>query len=166
MSVDPTITLTAEGVSGEGNTFPVDFPVSPAWVGELHATSREIPRVHRAITDHCFISAKIIHQLFVRVARTIGTRYNVSRSIGAWRSPVSALAWGARGRRFKSSRPDLNSAYPESVNFRVCCFLTKNANARVRGAPGRSQGESYHICYTYAIANPGRPFPGLLSIQR
>ena len=26
--------------------------------------------------------------------------------IGAWRSPASALAWGARGRRFKSSRPD------------------------------------------------------------
>ncbi len=25
---------------------------------------------------------------------------------GAWRSPASALAWGARGRRFKSSRPD------------------------------------------------------------
>ncbi len=26
--------------------------------------------------------------------------------IGTWRSLVSALAWGARGRRFKSSRPD------------------------------------------------------------
>ena len=26
--------------------------------------------------------------------------------LGAWRSPASALAWGARGRRFKSSRPD------------------------------------------------------------
>ena len=32
--------------------------------------------------------------------------YNPLRSIGAWRSPASALAWGARGRRFKSSRPD------------------------------------------------------------
>ena len=27
-------------------------------------------------------------------------------TIGAWRRPASALAWGARGRRFKSSRPD------------------------------------------------------------
>ena len=114
VSVDPTLILTVEGVSGEGKTFRVDFPGSPAWVGELQDTSRETLRKHRAITDHCFICAKIIHQLLVRVARTIGTRYNVSRSIGAWRSPVSALAWGARGRRFKSSRPDLNSAYPES----------------------------------------------------
>jgi hypothetical protein len=30
----------------------------------------------------------------------------IVRYIGAWRSPASALAWGARGRRFKSSRPD------------------------------------------------------------
>ena len=37
----------------------------------------------------------------------IGKRgYNPPRSFGAWRSPASALAWGARGRRFKSSRPD------------------------------------------------------------
>jgi hypothetical protein len=26
--------------------------------------------------------------------------------VGAWRSPVSALVWGTRGRRFKSSRSD------------------------------------------------------------
>src|SRR5690349_5096972 len=32
--------------------------------------------------------------------------YNATRSIGAWRSPASALAWGARGRRFESCRPD------------------------------------------------------------
>ena len=30
----------------------------------------------------------------------------ITLAIGAWRSPASALAWGARGRRFKSSRPD------------------------------------------------------------
>jgi putative ABC transport system ATP-binding protein len=41
-----------------------------------------------------------------RVARKGRLRYNVGRSIGAWRRPASALAWGARGRRFKSSRPD------------------------------------------------------------
>ncbi len=29
------------------------------------------------------------------------------RKNGAWRSPVSALGWGPRGRRFESSRPDL-----------------------------------------------------------
>src|SRR5687768_473575 len=28
--------------------------------------------------------------------------YNLSLQIGAWRSPASALAWGARGRRFES----------------------------------------------------------------
>ena len=27
-------------------------------------------------------------------------------SFGAWRSPVSAPAWGAGGRRFESARPD------------------------------------------------------------
>jgi hypothetical protein len=26
--------------------------------------------------------------------------------VGAWRSPVSALVWGTRGREFKSRRPD------------------------------------------------------------
>src|ERR1043165_3431189 len=49
------------------------------------------------------------------VARLFKRDYNLSLSrwwrdtipIGAWRSPASALAWGARGRRFKSSRPDL-----------------------------------------------------------
>ena len=34
--------------------------------------------------------------------------YNVSYSGGAWRSPASALAWGARGPGFKSQRPDHN----------------------------------------------------------
>ena len=29
-----------------------------------------------------------------------------SKKVGAWRSLVSALRWGCRGRRFKSSRPD------------------------------------------------------------
>ena len=40
-----------------------------------------------------------------RVARTILTRYNLCQ-FGAWRSPASALAWGARGPGFKSQRPD------------------------------------------------------------
>ena len=29
--------------------------------------------------------------------------------VGAWRSPVSALVWGTRGRGFKSRRPDQKS---------------------------------------------------------
>jgi hypothetical protein len=38
--------------------------------------------------------------------------------IGAWRSPASALAWGARGRRFKSSRPDRKrDSFTESFLF-------------------------------------------------
>jgi putative endonuclease len=32
-------------------------------------------------------------------------------NIGAWRSPASALALGARGRRFESCRPDLYYIY-------------------------------------------------------
>jgi len=42
----------------------------------------------------------------ISFARMAKHDYNPLRSIGAWRSPASALAWGARGRRFKSSRPD------------------------------------------------------------
>ncbi|SPP95046.1 protein of unknown function [Bradyrhizobium vignae] len=32
-------------------------------------------------------------------------------TFGAWRSPVSALVWETRGRRFKSSRSDHFSKY-------------------------------------------------------
>jgi hypothetical protein len=32
--------------------------------------------------------------------------YNYGRLVGTWRSQVSALVWGTRGRRFKSGRPD------------------------------------------------------------
>ncbi len=39
------------------------------------------------------------------VARSKVTRYNRGE-FGAWRSPASALAWGARGPGFKSQRPD------------------------------------------------------------
>ncbi len=35
--------------------------------------------------------------------------------VGTWRSLVSALAWGARGRRFKSSRPDHDRKNPREV---------------------------------------------------
>ena len=33
--------------------------------------------------------------------------FNRFKTLGTWRSPASALAWGARGRGFKSRRSDL-----------------------------------------------------------
>jgi hypothetical protein len=41
---------------------------------------------------------------------------------GAWRSLASALAWGARGRRFKSCRPDFSgfARKIEQVNSGTC----------------------------------------------
>ncbi len=40
-------------------------------------------------------------------------------AVGAWRSLASALAWGARGREFKSPRSDqLHSAYAPELRFR------------------------------------------------
>jgi hypothetical protein len=35
--------------------------------------------------------------------------------VGAWRSPVSALVWGTRGREFKSRRPDQTA--PKNKDF-------------------------------------------------
>ena len=34
-------------------------------------------------------------------------KFASKQMFGAWRSPVSALDWGARGRWLKSSRPDI-----------------------------------------------------------
>ncbi len=49
--------------------------------------------------------------------------------IGAWRSLASALAWGARGRGFKSRRPDqfkvqIVSKKRKSTEFQVVKFTT------------------------------------------
>ena len=65
----------------------------------------------------CNMYCSIIRGECHSVARLFKRDYNLSLShrrwdatpIGAWRSPASALAWGARGRRFKSSRPDSSS---------------------------------------------------------
>ena len=38
---------------------------------------------------------------------------------GAWRSLASALAWGARGRRFKSCRPDFQLYPPMADKKRI-----------------------------------------------
>ena len=40
------------------------------------------------------------------IARFGDTGYNTALPDGAWRSPASALAWGARGPGFNSRRPD------------------------------------------------------------
>jgi hypothetical protein len=44
--------------------------------------------------------------LVFRIARLQKSDYLDSVGFGTWRSPASALAWGARGRGFKSRRPD------------------------------------------------------------
>lgn len=41
----------------------------------------------------------------IPVAGPVGFAYT-ARSVGAWRSPVSALVWGTRGRGFESRRSD------------------------------------------------------------
>ena len=47
---------------------------------------------------------------------------------GAWRSPVSALAWGVRGRRFESSRPDYKT--PNLKYFMVRSFYFEVLNLK------------------------------------
>ena len=67
--------------------------------------------------------------------------YNPRRSIGAWRSPASALAWGARGRRFKSSRPDREYEKP-SLPGTVLLLITADVFAvlfMVGGSPSRDR---------------------------
>ena len=71
--------------------------------------------------------------------------YNPALPIGAWRSPASALAWGARGRRFESSRPD-RTEKPRVITtcgFSFCYILVaKGVQYANRFAPG-------------SISNPG-----------
>ena len=40
------------------------------------------------------------------IVRNLVRDYNTALPDGAWRSPASALAWGARGPGFNSRRPD------------------------------------------------------------
>src|SRR3954469_1295056 len=58
--------------------------------------------------------------------------------IGAWRSPVSALVWETRGRRFKSPRSDqitqLNQFFILSVIFLFVDHRTKSPRGRHRAA--------------------------------
>src|SRR4051812_12958930 len=46
-------------------------------------------------------------------ARVSNAEYPPPRCHGLWRSLVSALDWGSRGREFKSPQPDHESADPE-----------------------------------------------------
>ena len=42
---------------------------------------------------------------------------------GLWRSLVSALVWGTRGRRFKSSQPDSNVVRHQKVADHIVAFV-------------------------------------------
>ena len=56
--------------------------------------------------------------------------------LGAWRSPASALAWGARGRRFKSSRPDREyekPSLPGTVLFLTCLSTVHGRRFPIEG---------------------------------
>ena len=54
-----------------------------------------------------------------------GEGLTISRPVGAWRSPVSALVWGTRGRGFESRRSDqiipgtLRIHFPETLSGRA-----------------------------------------------
>lgn len=52
------------------------------------------------------------------------------KEIGAWRSPASALAWGARGPGFNSRRPDQPMA-PAATRERDASFCLWHADAVV-----------------------------------
>src|ERR671919_2484861 len=51
-------------------------------------------------------STELAHTLGMMGARTRAFRSPCACRDGTWRSLVSALVWGTRGRRFKSGRPD------------------------------------------------------------
>ena len=46
---------------------------------------------------------------------------------GLWRSLVSALVWGTRGRRFKSSQPDTNVVRHQKVASHSVAFVSRVA---------------------------------------
>jgi hypothetical protein len=55
---------------------------------------------------------------------------------GAWRSPVSALDWGSRGRQFKSGRPDHFPPSYGAAAYAAPYFITAQAPCRI-ASPGR-----------------------------
>src|SRR5262245_52447050 len=55
-------------------------------------------------------------------------------NLGAWRSLDSALAWGARGQRFKSARPDFSLYRSDSVVVREFFVRLRVTATSSRGA--------------------------------
>jgi hypothetical protein len=73
-----------------------------------------------------------------------GSNTRPKRQIGAWRSPASALAWGARGPGFKSRRPDWKSI------LNIFCSDRAHLNA-TRDLIGTETG----ACEVSGINQPG-----------
>ncbi len=58
---------------------------------------------------------------FLHITESLMFCYICTKSHGMWRSPVSALVWGTRGRRFKSCHPDdIKKRYSNSLNTFFC----------------------------------------------
>ncbi len=82
----------------------------------------------------------------VPVDRMSPSVYNISPQtrVGAWRSLASALPWGGRGRRFKSSRPDqfvfaMGQLY-EAIDDSLRAFLEAQKLFFVASAPLAADG--------------------------
>ena len=87
-----------------------DWPLVYVTSNPIKETASEVVSLlgkeSKAESDWCFVEEFVGAFFNIGIARSITPRYNVARSIGAWRSPASALAWGARGPGFNSRRPD------------------------------------------------------------
>ena len=53
-------------------------------------------------------------------------------ALGTWRSLVSALVWGTRGRRFKSGRPD-HDVHQENALQRIRMTCSRGEASLSRG---------------------------------
>ena len=62
---------------------------------------------------------------------------------GLWRSLVSALDWGSRGRRFKSSQPDhRGQRFCAAPRGHACCGMPRAAPSRLARRPLRRAGDA------------------------
>src|ERR1700761_7188017 len=68
--------------------------------------------------------------------------------IGAWRSPVSALVWETRGRRFKSSRSDHLGKPPFCVTLHILrslpCVVAASIAFSFNPVPAGNGGSGRH----------------------
>jgi hypothetical protein len=93
-------------------------------------------------------------------ARTLSKqgRSGIIRSVGAWRSPVSALQWGCRGRRFESVRPDHRHAAPDEEHG--CGSWESRAGAALLPFPAPE-----HACSERGPAYPSAKRPQASAVQ-